>query len=43
MEQFEKSTNQISSLDYLKENIFTKIQQDNKEMGVTSLMTEKIQ
>jgi hypothetical protein len=43
MEQFEKSTHQISNLDYLKEHMFKRIQGDNKEMGVTGNMIDKIQ
>lgn len=43
MEQFEKATNQISNLDYMKEHMFRKIQEDNKSMGVNGNMIEKVQ
>ena len=43
MEQFEKAINNLSNLDFLKENMFPKIQEDNNALGVTANMAEKVQ
>ena len=42
MENFEKATNNISDLDNLKDFKFPKCTKENKDLGVTSTMSEKV-